>query len=201
MPGFTLLRIYDVREWNEEVIHLNDDGLFLTNKTWKRVLFINDSGGQPQKRGLSTHCLALEGHLLYRRQKAWSMIPNRSDKHGPFIFNVLDDVHNHSGSNQWHYISSGSKAEGLNLPGSDYDVMFINKDINVYERSICITIVYKRIPKETYRTNCVQILLLFFSFLFFLAKPVLQITSMYMHNICVTGYNESITRRRKLEAQ
>jgi hypothetical protein len=27
-----------------------------------------------------------------------------------------------------------SKAEGLNLPGSDYDVMFINKDINVYER-------------------------------------------------------------------
>jgi hypothetical protein len=26
------------------------------------------------------------------------------------------------------------KAEGLNLPGSDYDVMFINKDINVYER-------------------------------------------------------------------
>jgi 4-hydroxy-L-threonine phosphate dehydrogenase PdxA len=50
------------------------------------------------------------------------------------FFNVLDNVHNHSGSNQWHYISSGSKAEGLNLPGSDYDVMFINKDINVYER-------------------------------------------------------------------
>jgi hypothetical protein len=41
MPGFTLLRIYDVREWNEEVIHLNDDGLFLTNKTWKREKFID----------------------------------------------------------------------------------------------------------------------------------------------------------------
>ena len=38
MPGFTLLRIYDVREWNEELIHLNDDGLFLPNKTWKRVI-------------------------------------------------------------------------------------------------------------------------------------------------------------------
>jgi hypothetical protein len=50
------------------------------------------------------------------------------------FFNVLDDVYNHSGSNQWHYISSGSRAEGLNLPGSDYDVMHINKDINVYER-------------------------------------------------------------------
>ena len=50
------------------------------------------------------------------------------------FFNVLDDVHNHCENNNWHFISSGSKAEGLNLPGSDYDVMFINKDINVYER-------------------------------------------------------------------
>jgi hypothetical protein len=51
------------------------------------MLFINDSGGQPQKRGLSTHCLALEGHLLYLRQNAWSIIPNGSEKHGPFIIN------------------------------------------------------------------------------------------------------------------
>jgi hypothetical protein len=33
----------------------------------------------------------------------------------------------------WHVTSSGSKAEGLNLPGSDFDVMFINKHIHVYE--------------------------------------------------------------------
>ena len=50
------------------------------------------------------------------------------------FFNMFDDVYNHSGDNNWHIISSGSKAEGLNLPGSDYDVMFINKHINVYER-------------------------------------------------------------------
>ena len=49
------------------------------------------------------------------------------------FFNVLDDVHNLRESD-WHFISSGSKAEGLNLPGSDFDVMFINKYINVYER-------------------------------------------------------------------
>jgi hypothetical protein len=47
---------------------------------------------------------------------------------------VFDDMQNHCGDNQWHFISSGSKAEGLNLPGSDYDVMHINKHINVYER-------------------------------------------------------------------
>ena len=49
------------------------------------------------------------------------------------FFNMLDDVCNHREDN-WHFISSGSKAEGLNLPGSDFDVMLINKDINVYER-------------------------------------------------------------------
>jgi hypothetical protein len=38
---------------------------------------------------------------------------------------VYDDVRNHSGDNYWHYISSGSKAEGLDLPGSDFDVMLI----------------------------------------------------------------------------
>jgi hypothetical protein len=42
MPGFTLLRIYDVREWKntelEELIHINDDGLFLPNNTWKRAM-------------------------------------------------------------------------------------------------------------------------------------------------------------------
>ena len=48
------------------------------------------------------------------------------------FFNVLDDVWNHCGGN-WHSISSGSKAEGLNLPGSDYDLMYINNDIHVYE--------------------------------------------------------------------
>ena len=49
------------------------------------------------------------------------------------FFNVYDDVQNHTGDSQWHCISSGSKAEGLNLPGSDFDVMFINKHIHVYE--------------------------------------------------------------------
>ena len=49
------------------------------------------------------------------------------------FFNVHDDVQNHTGDSQWHCISSGSKAEGLNLPGSDFDVMFINKHIHVYE--------------------------------------------------------------------
>ena len=49
------------------------------------------------------------------------------------FFNVLDDVYNHCENNNWHFISSGSKAEGLNLPGSDFDVMFINKHIHVYE--------------------------------------------------------------------
>ena len=49
------------------------------------------------------------------------------------FFNVYDDVQNNRGDNPWHFISSGSKAEGLNLPGSDYDVMYINKHILVYE--------------------------------------------------------------------
>jgi predicted nucleotidyltransferase len=47
---------------------------------------------------------------------------------------VYDDVYNHAGDNNWHHISSGSKAEGLDLPGSDFDVMIISKRINVYER-------------------------------------------------------------------
>ena len=38
VPGFTLLRIYDVREWSHKSINMNDDGNFLLNKTWKRVL-------------------------------------------------------------------------------------------------------------------------------------------------------------------
>ena len=50
------------------------------------------------------------------------------------FFNVYDDVYNHAGDNNWHHISSGSKAEGLDLPGSDFDVMIISKRINVYER-------------------------------------------------------------------
>ena len=49
------------------------------------------------------------------------------------FFNVLDDVCNHFGDNAWHTISSGSKAEGLDLPGSDFDVMHVNKNIHVYE--------------------------------------------------------------------
>ena len=36
--GFTLLRIYDVRKWSHKSINMNDDGTFLLNKTWKRVL-------------------------------------------------------------------------------------------------------------------------------------------------------------------
>lgn len=31
------------------------------------------------------------------------------------------------------YISSGSKAEGLDLQGSDYDVMIVDKEVGVYE--------------------------------------------------------------------
>ena len=49
------------------------------------------------------------------------------------FFSVLDDVQDHSGDNNWHFISSGSKAEGLDLPGSDFDVMLINNYIHVYE--------------------------------------------------------------------
>ena len=49
------------------------------------------------------------------------------------FFSVFDDVQNHCGDTKWHTISSGSKAEGLNLPGSDFDVMCINKNIHVYE--------------------------------------------------------------------
>ena len=49
------------------------------------------------------------------------------------FFSVFDDVCNHCGDTKWHTISSGSKAEGLNLPGSDFDVMCINKNIHVYE--------------------------------------------------------------------
>jgi hypothetical protein len=49
------------------------------------------------------------------------------------FFNVLDDVYNHRGNNNCQIISSGSKAEGLNLPGSDLDVMHVNKKIHVYE--------------------------------------------------------------------
>ena len=50
------------------------------------------------------------------------------------FFNVFDDVHNNCWNNNWHVMSGGSKAEGLNLPGSDFDVMLINKSIHVYER-------------------------------------------------------------------
>ena len=49
------------------------------------------------------------------------------------FFNVFDDVLNHCGNNGLHIISSGSKAEGLDLPGSDFDVMYVNKNIHVYE--------------------------------------------------------------------
>ena len=49
------------------------------------------------------------------------------------FFNVFDDVENHFGDSDWHFISSGSKTEGLNLPGSDFDVMHVHKDIHVYE--------------------------------------------------------------------
>jgi hypothetical protein len=48
------------------------------------------------------------------------------------FFNVHDDVCNHFGDNAWHTISSGSKAEGLDLPGSDFDVMHVNKNIMTY---------------------------------------------------------------------
>ena len=41
------------------------------------------------------------------------------------FFNVHDAVFNHC-DYTWHVISSGSKAEGLNLPGSDFDVMCIS---------------------------------------------------------------------------
>ena len=56
------------------------------------------------------------------------------------FFNVFDDVCNHRGDNEWHFISSGSKAEGLNLPESDIDVMLINKRIHVCERDDVLSI-------------------------------------------------------------
>ena len=49
------------------------------------------------------------------------------------FFSVFDDVQNHCGDNNWHTISSGSKAKELDLPGSDFDVILINKNIAVYE--------------------------------------------------------------------
>jgi hypothetical protein len=33
VAGFTLLRIYDVREWNKELIHIYEDGSFICNQT------------------------------------------------------------------------------------------------------------------------------------------------------------------------
>ena len=49
------------------------------------------------------------------------------------FFNMYDDVFNHRGKSDWHIISSGSKAEGLDLPGSDFDLMQVNKEIHVYK--------------------------------------------------------------------
>ena len=49
------------------------------------------------------------------------------------FFNLYDDVLNYGGDSDWYFISSGSKAEGLDLPGSDFDMMLINKNIHVYE--------------------------------------------------------------------
>jgi hypothetical protein len=61
-----------------------------TNKTPPRtILCINESGGHPQNRGLSIHCLAVEGHSIYFRLKARSTVPNASDRHGPFITSLV----------------------------------------------------------------------------------------------------------------
>ena len=64
------------------------------------------------------------------------------------FFNVHDDVCNHCGNNNWNTISSGRKAEGCDLPGSDYDLMYINKDINVDERDDVLSIDYDLRAKD-----------------------------------------------------
>jgi hypothetical protein len=38
VAGFTLLRLYDVREWSNTLIDINDGGTCLSNKTWKGVM-------------------------------------------------------------------------------------------------------------------------------------------------------------------
>jgi hypothetical protein len=38
VAGFTLLRLYDVREWSKKLIDLNEGGTCLSNKTWKRFM-------------------------------------------------------------------------------------------------------------------------------------------------------------------
>jgi hypothetical protein len=52
------------------------------------------------------------------------------------FFNVYDDVQNHTGDSQWHCISSGSKAEGLNLPGSDYHQHMHDIGATGYDKTI-----------------------------------------------------------------
>ena len=67
------------------------------------------------------------------------------------FFNVFDDVLNHCGNNGLHIISSGSKAEGLDLPGSDFDVMYVNKNIHGEKK---INIFYKlHLCQQTFLSN------------------------------------------------
>lgn len=46
------------------------------------------------------------------------------------LYKLQDDISN---KKQYSVISSGSKAEGLNLPGSDFDIMILIKEYEVYE--------------------------------------------------------------------
>ncbi|VDI26682.1 Hypothetical predicted protein [Mytilus galloprovincialis] len=46
------------------------------------------------------------------------------------LYKLQDDISN---KKQCSVISSGSKAEGLNLPGSDFDIMILIKEYEVYE--------------------------------------------------------------------
>jgi hypothetical protein len=43
MPGFTLLRVYDVREWNKKYIDIIDNETVLSNKSWKRGMKTNSN--------------------------------------------------------------------------------------------------------------------------------------------------------------
>lgn len=47
-----------------------------------------------------------------------------------FYFKLYDEISN---ENDHAFISSGSKAEGLDLPGSDFDLMLLIKLWEVYE--------------------------------------------------------------------
>lgn len=48
-------------------------------------------------------------------------------------FKLSDHILNDSAGDNYTSLSSGSKAEGLDLPGSDFDMMYVSKHYKVYE--------------------------------------------------------------------